>query len=84
MSRLLKVNNLAVYFKTDDDAKTFHAVKKLSFDLYQGEILGVVGESGSGKSLTALSVLGLLPYPKAFHSSRSSIKFKNKIGRAHV
>lgn len=66
---LLEVKNLSVSFPN------FQAVKNISFNVEKGEIFGIVGESGSGKSLTALSVLGLLPYPKAFHSQQSSIRF---------
>ncbi len=71
---LLEVKNLTLGFHTNDGNK-YKVVKNVSFNLEKGEILGVVGESGSGKSITALSILGLLPYPKAFHSQESSIKF---------
>ena len=50
-------------------------ILEISLKLEQGEILGIVGESGSGKSVTALSILGLLPYPKAYHLEKSSIVF---------
>lgn len=71
---LLEVNNLSIGFNNFNGAK-YNVVKNISFKLDKGKVLGVVGESGSGKSLTALSILGLLPYPKAFHSENSSIKF---------
>ena len=74
---LLEVKNLSVFFR-DSKGLAKQAVKDVSFELQTGEILGIVGESGSGKSVTALSLLGLLPYPRAFHSSNSSIKFDNR------
>ena len=67
MNDLLKINNLSVSFNVDN--KVYQAVKNLSLNIAQGEALGIVGESGSGKSVTALSILKLLPYPKAFHPS---------------
>jgi len=55
---LLSVRNLQVTFRGDD--ALVHAVKNISFDLTQGQTLGIVGESGSGKSATALAIMGLL------------------------
>ncbi len=57
--KLLEVKNLSIYF--NQNGRRIHAVKDLSFDVYSGEILGLVGESGSGKSVTAMSILRLLP-----------------------
>ena len=71
---LLEVKNLSVAFH-HPSGYSYRVVKNISFELEKGEILGIVGESGSGKSITALSILGLLPYPKAFHYNESSIKF---------
>ncbi|MBC8790472.1 MAG: microcin ABC transporter ATP-binding protein [Tagaea sp. CACIAM 22H2] len=65
---LLRVSDLSVQFDMGRSAK-FTAVDRVSFDLHRGETLALVGESGSGKSVTALSVLQLLPYPLASHPS---------------
>ncbi len=70
---LLSVKNLSVTFQTQDAA--FTAVKNISFDVRKGETVALVGESGSGKSVTALSILQLLPYPLAAHPEGSSITF---------
>src|SRR6056300_701694 len=64
---LLRVENLHVGFT--NDGKHSDAVKHISFDIERGETVGLVGESGSGKSVSALSILKLLPYPAAFHNS---------------
>jgi peptide/nickel transport system ATP-binding protein len=56
---LLEVEDLSVRFDTDE--RTVHAVDRMSLSLAQGQVLGVVGESGCGKSVTALSLLSLLP-----------------------
>lgn len=61
MSSLIKVNNLHVEFKTKD--LFVEAVKGVSFDIQKGETVGLVGESGSGKSVTALSLMKLIPSP---------------------
>ena len=66
---LLQVRDLSVDFRAG--GRTAHAVRGVSFDLHKGETLAVVGESGSGKSVTALSILQLLPYPSASHPSGS-------------
>ena len=73
---LLTVKNLFVDFKTPE--RVFHAVKDVSFEINEGQTLALVGESGSGKSVTALSIMQLLPYPLASHSENSSIKFNGE------
>ncbi len=74
-SPLLAVDDLGVTFAGRGGAKPVEAVKHVSFTLDRGQTLALVGESGSGKSVTALSVLQLLPYPAAAHGARSSIRF---------
>jgi microcin C transport system ATP-binding protein len=72
---LLEVKDLSVAFK--QDKKISLAVDKVSFSIAKGETLALVGESGSGKSVSALSILKLLPYPAASHPS-GSIKFNGE------
>jgi len=58
---ILEIKNLTVSFKIENSRSK--AVDNLSFKLYKGEVLGVVGESGSGKTVSALSILKLIPSP---------------------
>jgi microcin C transport system ATP-binding protein len=73
--KLLDVTDLSVAFKQGD--KEILAVDRISFDIAKGETVAIVGESGSGKSVTALSVMKLLPYPAARHPS-GSVRFKGQ------
>ena len=68
---LLEVKDLSVAFTQGE--RTTLAVDKVSFSIKRGETLALVGESGSGKSVSALSILKLLPYPSASHPSGSVI-----------
>ena len=72
---LLQIRDLSVSFATP--AHTVEAVRHISFDIDEGETVALVGESGSGKSVTALSILQLLPYPLARHPS-GSIRFRGQ------
>src|SRR5438874_7037977 len=72
---LLSVNDLSVAFHQGQ--RSTLAVDRVSFDIRKGETVALVGESGSGKSVTALSVMKLLPYPAASHPS-GTINFKGQ------
>jgi microcin C transport system ATP-binding protein len=66
---LIKIADLSVSFGQGE--RETRAVRRVSFDIGRGETLALVGESGSGKSVSALSILQLLPYPTAHHPSGS-------------
>ena len=66
---LLSIQDLSVSFGRDD--REVRAVRNISFDIGKKETVALVGESGSGKSVTALSVMQLLPYPMAWHPGGS-------------
>jgi microcin C transport system ATP-binding protein len=73
--KLLEVKDLSVAFR--QGGREILAVDRISFDVAKGETVAIVGESGSGKSVTALSVMKLLPYPSASHPS-GSVRFKGQ------
>lgn len=72
---LLKIKDLSVVFTNSAGSK--EVVKHIDLEVAEGETLALVGESGSGKSVTALSIMQLLPYPMASHPN-GSIKFKGE------
>src|SRR5262244_805380 len=72
---LLSVHDLSVAFGRGE--RELIAVDRVSFDIARGETVALVGESGSGKSVTALSILKLLPYPAARHPS-GAVHFKGQ------
>jgi oligopeptide/dipeptide ABC transporter ATP-binding protein len=61
MAPLLEIKNLSTHFFTDDGL--IKAVDRISYDIHEGETVGLVGESGCGKSVSALSLLRLIPNP---------------------
>lgn len=79
---LLDVQNLGVHFQME--GHVVEAVRGVSFQIEKGETVALVGESGSGKSVSALSVLQLLPYPRALHP-HGSVQFDGEemLGAPH-
>jgi microcin C transport system ATP-binding protein len=73
--QLISVDDLSVDFRGGGNLT--HAVRHVSFDIGDAETVALVGESGSGKTVTALSILRLLPYPSASHPS-GKILFKGE------
>jgi microcin C transport system ATP-binding protein len=74
-TKLLDVRNLSVNFTSDESE--VEAVRGVSFSLNRGDTVALVGESGSGKTVSALSVMRLLPYPAASHPT-GEIYFKGR------
>jgi microcin C transport system ATP-binding protein len=67
MENIISIKNLSVGFRSQNIKKD--VVHSISFQIPKGKTVALVGESGSGKTVTALSVLKLLPYPSAYHES---------------
>ena len=79
---VLQVNNLVTRFKTSEG--TIHAVNGVSFDIREGELLGVVGESGCGKTVTMMTLVKLLPMPPAEIINGSAIFDGNDLIKANA
>jgi oligopeptide/dipeptide ABC transporter ATP-binding protein len=77
MSVLLEVKNLRTYFFAGSDV--IKAVDDVSFCIHEGELLGLVGESGCGKSVTALSIMRLVPPPGKIVSGEINLKGENLV-----
>ena len=75
MNPLLDVRNVRPVFKTDKGQVA--VADNISFIINPGEVVGIVGESGCGKSVTALSIMGLLP-PKIASVASGNIFFKQQ------
>ena len=75
MQNIISIKKLSIGFQSQN--KKNNVVHSISFDIPKGKTVALVGESGSGKTITALSILKLLPYPSAFHSS-GEIVYNNK------
>ena len=76
MVKILEIKNLVIDFESKES--TFRAVDDISLAIEKGKTLSLVGESGSGKSVTALSILQLLPDGTVRYSKDSSIEFEGK------
>jgi oligopeptide/dipeptide ABC transporter ATP-binding protein len=76
---ILKIENLKTYF--DTWAGVVKAVDGVSLNVMEGETLGLVGESGSGKSVTALSILGIVPRPGKIVEGKIIYKGENLVGK---
>ena len=76
MKNIVEVRNLSIDFKVRNGF--FRAVNGINLDIQTNKTLALVGESGSGKSVTAMSIMQLLPFPQASYESGSSIQFNGK------
>ena len=76
IKNIVEVKNLSIDFKVRDGL--FKAVDDISFNIETNKTMALVGESGSGKSVTAMSIMQLLPVPQATYGTESSIKFNHR------
>ncbi|MFX1456959.1 MAG: ABC transporter ATP-binding protein [Promethearchaeota archaeon] len=79
---ILDVRDLSTYFHTEEGI--VHAVEKVSFQIYEGEVLGLVGETGCGKSVTALSILQLIYPPGKIESGSVFFGNVNLLGKSEL
>ncbi|UJF15375.1 ATP-binding cassette domain-containing protein [Jeotgalibaca sp. MA1X17-3] len=79
MDELLKIKNLHVTFQSSSKVN-FHAIKGIDITIGKNETVGIVGESGSGKSVTATSVMGLLPKRTIVTAEEMSFEGKDLLG----
>jgi len=79
---ILQVKNLQTDFKTHK--RVVNAVRDISFNVYKGQTVGIVGESGSGKSVTALSIMNLIPNPPGIISGGEIIIQSNRFGEVDI
>ena len=77
---LLDVKELSVHF--GDEKTPFKAVDRISYQVNQGEVLGIVGESGSGKSVSSLAVMGLIDFPGRVSAKGLSFEGKDLLSLA--
>ena len=77
MEKIISIKNLSIGFQSQLNKK--NVVHSISFDIPKGKTVALVGESGSGKTITALSILRLLPYPSAYHDTGRIIYKNNNI-----
>ena len=77
---LLDVKELSVHF--GDEKAPFKAVDRISYQVNQGEVLGIVGESGSGKSVSSLAVMGLIDFPGRVSAKGLSFEGKDLLSLA--
>ena len=76
MKNIVEVKNLSIDFSIRNGV--FRAVDEISFNIETNKTMALVGESGSGKSVTAMSLMQLLPIPQASYADNSSIFFEDK------
>ncbi|HEX7465706.1 MAG TPA: ATP-binding cassette domain-containing protein, partial [Usitatibacter sp.] len=80
MTNILQIQDLDIAFRIDRKSEPFRAVKAISFDVPTNTTVALVGESGSGKSVTAMSILGLLPQNAIVAPSGRITYFGSRLG----